>query len=171
MRQSAIFSSEASFVYVCALRISVHKSFIGGRRLSYCFLKLWIWIIIIYCSRGGLQMLSIWHSMFFFFIFCSPAFPRTYTPSSVYFTNSSPPPDSQMWSTSSNANSDEYLEPKQTLPTFQRLTSNSYYGPNGRAAHSGYGAQLVGLCESNNQNLSSKWLILLLVFAFRTIPG
>lgn len=77
----------------------------------------------------------------------SPVFPTrtTYTPSSSnlhYFTNTSPTPEAQMWSTAS-ANNDDYDRPKNgALPDFQRLT-NSYYATNGRAAHISYPSQVV----------------------------
>lgn len=82
-----------------------------------------------------------------FAILFSPAFPTrtTYTPSSSnlhYFTNTSPTPESQMWSTTSG-NNDDYDRPKNgALPDFQRLT-NSYYASNGRVAHINYATQVV----------------------------
>lgn len=100
-----------------------------------------------------IDFISVFNSIFLSFILISfaivrsPAFPTrsTYTPSSSnlhYFTNTSPTPESQMWSTTS-ANNDDYDRPKNgALPDFQRLT-NSYYTTNGRVAHINYATQVV----------------------------
>lgn len=78
------------------------------------------------------------------FIYCSPPFStRTYTPSSNvhYYQNTSPTPESQMWSTTAASNED-YDRKTGALPDFQRLTTN-FYPPSGRTAHINYNASAV----------------------------
>lgn len=99
------------------------------------------------CLKQMIFFLSFINTCVFLFYDYSPVFPAraSYTQSSSglhYFTNPSPTPESQMWSTTS-ANSEDFDRPKGgTLPDFQRLT-NSYYTSNGRTAHINYGAQVV----------------------------
>lgn len=77
------------------------------------------------------------------FIYCSPPFSRTYTPSSNvhYYQNTSPTPESQMWSTTAASNED-YDRKSGALPDFQRLTTN-FYPASGRTAHINYNASAV----------------------------
>lgn len=77
-------------------------------------------------------------------LFYSPYQNRTtYTPSAThlqYFTNSSPTPETQMWSTTA-ANHDDYDRPKNGgLPNFHRISNPTYY-QNDRIAH--YATQMV----------------------------